>query len=46
MFVFVSLCVHCLNVCERGARDLSLFVVHCVMLYDVSVMCDCACVSP
>ena len=40
------LCVHCPNVCDCNGCDVCLSVMHCAMLYDVFVMCGCACVSP
>ena len=46
VFAFMFLCAPCLNVCKCNGCDLWLFVMYCVMVYYVSVMCDCACVSP
>ena len=34
------LCVCLVYVCECNGGDLCLCVIHCVMLYDVSVMCN------
>ena len=31
-------CAPCLNACECSGCDLRVFVIHCVMLYDVFVM--------
>ena len=47
----LCLCLCCLwvchvYVCECNGGDLCLFVIHCVMLYGASVMCDGVGVSP
>ena len=46
LFVFVLLCVCLVYVCECSGGGLWLFVIHCVMMCDVSVMCDVVVVSP
>ena len=35
-----------LYVCECNGCDLDLFVIHCVVLYDVFVTCECDCAKP
>ena len=45
-FSVCVLCVPCLNVCDCSGCDVCLSVINCVMLYDVFVLCGCACVSP
>ena len=40
VFVLLFVCVCLVYVCECNGGDLCLCVIHCVMLYDVSVMCN------
>ena len=46
LYVWCWLCVCLVYVCEWNGGDLCVFVIHCVMLYDVSAICDGVVVSP